>query len=617
MQSTVAVRELWDSPIDERWGATVSRTSAAPRTPDASRRAFLGLGTAAAAGALGAIATTAIATPAAAAPAVAAPLAAASLAGATGVLPAAALPIARAVAGPRAIASLPFAQGGPETRDASLASTTPAGAAVRVGKQYSTFAKAAKAAGTSTSTVFATTNAQAHLLRRATFGARPKDVAELKKLGIDKWIARQLKPSTITDTEGAAAWKMFPLAGATPSTIRKSIDEYSWDAVFETAQASLATQVFSQRQLYEITVDIFANHLHVPLPGEQWHTAPGYIQNVIRKYAFGSYKSMLHAAMRHPAMLNFLNNDESRKANVNENLGRELLELHTVGIAGKYTEKDVRASAAILSGRTWNWKTGSYVYDPDQHVTGRVTVLGFSRANLTGEDGEAVGDAYLTYLARHPATATAIARKIAVRFVSDTPSDDLVKRLAKVYLKYDTNIRKTVEAVFLSSDFWMSVGTRMRRPLEDAVGTLRVLDVRRTSKSKQPLSWLYWALNEAGHTPHGWAPPNGYPDVSAAWLGAGAMIQRWNLHRAFANGWWTGFTYVKPSKLVTRTKNMTARQWTAAVSLRLFGMKPKYGHLDAAVRGAQLSPTGAAPTDDWRCGMIVALLLDSPYFQLR
>ena len=573
----------------------MSRITSPVRTPDASRRAFFGLGTVAAAGAL---------TATGAAPATAAP--------------ASPLPVARVVADSREIASEPFADGGPETRDVSLASTLePEFAAERIGKQYKTFLAAAKAAGKSRSKVFVATNARAHLLRRATFGARPKDLAELKKLGVDKWIARQLVPSSIPDTEGTAAWKLFPLAGASPATIIKSIDQYSWDAVFETAQASLATQIFSQRQLYEITVDIFANHLHVPLPGEQWHTAPGYIKNVIRKNAFGKFSTMLIAAMKHPAMLNFLNNDESRKANVNENLGRELLELHTVGIAGKYTEADVRASASILSGRTWNWKTGAYVYDPDEHVTGRVTVLGFTHANTTGAGGEKVGDAYLTYLARHPATARAIARKIAVRFITDTPSDDLIKRLAKVYLKYDTNIRKTVEAVFLSSDFWMSVGTRMRRPLEDAVGTLRVLDTRRTTASKQPISWLYWSLHEAGHTPHGWNPPNGYPDVAAAWLGAGAMIQRWNIHRVFANGWWTGLKYVKPSKLVTRTKNMTARQWTAAVAVRLFAMTPSTAHLDAALRGAGFTPSSAAPTDDWRCGMIVALLLDSPYFQLR
>lgn len=456
-----------------------------------------------------------------------------------------------------------------------------------------------------------------HLLRRATFGARASDLADLKRYGINGWIDRQLAPSTFLDPEGDAAWKAFPLAGASAATIIKSIDQFSWDAVFQTAQASLARQVYSKRQLLEIVIDVFANHLHVPLPGEQWHTAPGYLRNVIRKNALGSFTTMLLAAMKHPAMLNYLNNDESRKARVNENLGRELLELHTVGVASGYTEADVKASAAILSGRTWDWRTGVYRFDPNQHVTGPVQVLGFSHSNATAAGGEAVGDAYLRYLATHPATARTIARKLAVRFVSDTPSDDLIERLARVYLSSGTSIKATVKAIFLSSDFWMSVGTKMRRPLEDAVGTLRVLNTRRGTGWLTPFSWLYWTLDEAGHTPHGWGPPNGYPDVAAAWLGAGSMIARWNLHRTFVYGWWKNFTYVSPDKLVSRTANMTTQQWTVAVCKRLVGTTPSAAHLAAIIEGSNLRASAPAPTSAWACGKVATLILDSPYFQLR
>ncbi|TBN57451.1 DUF1800 domain-containing protein [Glaciihabitans arcticus] len=567
------------------------------RTPQSSRRAFFGLGGLAAAGLIASDLVAAPVEPAQAAPPV---------------------PRPREVdPEPLPVRSEPFADGGPETRDASISSAVPTAAPVAPGRQYTTFSAAAKAAGASTSAVFPGYNPTGHLLRRATFGARSSDVAQLKQLGVNKWIARQLAPATFADPIGNAAWKAYPLAGASAAVIRKSIAEFSWDAVFQTAQASLARQVFSNRQIYEVTVDIFANHLHVPLPGEQWHTAPSYLTGVIRKYAFGSYTSMLLAAMKHPAMLNFLNNDESRKANVNENLGRELLELHTVGIASGYTEADVRNSAAILSGRSWNWKTGAYVYNAADHVTGPVRVLGFSHANTTAAGGQAVGDAYLAYLAKHPATARTIARKIAVRFVSDSPSDDLINRLAAVYLKKNTSILETVRAVFLSSDFWASVGTRMRRPLEDAVGTLRVLNVGRSTASKTPLSWLYWNLNEAGHTPHGWMPPNGYPDVAAAWLGAGAMIQRWNLHRTFAYGWWKGLVYIAPEKIVVRTAKMTTLQWTTAVSKKILGVAPSAAHLEAIITGVGRTPGSPAPTSGWECGKITTLLLDSPYFQLR
>lgn len=514
-------------------------------------------------------------------------------------------------------AALTVAAAAGETLGAPLVASAAPSAKKHVhhGRQYAKPSLAAKAAA-GRSGLFPR-DAREHLLRRATIGARPSDRADLERLGIDRWIERQLSPRSFDDPQGDRAWKLFRLAGNSPEQILAKVPDSTWEAVYETAQAALARQVFSNRQLYEIVVDVFANHLHVPLPGEQALTAPGYLVDVIRTNALGRFDDMLLAAGRHPALLNFLNNDESRKANVNENMGRELLELHTVGVGAGYSELEVRASAAILSGRTWDWETGEYIYDPEEHVTGRVKVLGFSHANATGKGGEKVGDLYLKYLAHHPLTAKHIARKIATRFVSDAPSENLVNRLASVYLKHGTSIRATVEAVFLSSDFWDSVGTRMRRPLEDAVGTLRVLDVKPTGKMKDQLGWLFYNLDQAGHTPHGWIPPNGYPDVAVAWLGAGAMIQRWNLHRTFVYGWWDHFSYTKPSKIVKRTKKMTTLAWTRAVAVRVLGVEPSTKHLKAVIRGAKMRPGDPAPVYDWDCGKITSLLLDSPYFQLR
>ncbi len=484
------------------------------------------------------------------------------------------------------------------------------------GKQYATASAAAAAAGAAHSKVFPH-DTHAHLLRRATWGARPGDVTNLKRVGIDAWIAKQLDPGSIKDSTGDAAAALFPLRGASPATIVKKTARYSWDAMMDATQASLARQIFSNRQVYEIVVDVFANHLHVALPHEQWHTSPSYISGVIRKYALGRFESMLQAAMKHPAMLNFLSNDESQRSNVNENLGRELLELHTVGRSAGYTETEVRASAYILSGRTWDYDTGEYYFMPPWHWIGHVKVLGFSNANAHDQDGEQVGDAYLHYLAHHPATARNVARKLATRFVSDSPSADLIDRLAHVYLTHDTSIAAVVDAIFKSSDFWHAVGTRMRRPLEDAVGALRAVDVKFSKSMKSSIGSVYWNLNGAGHTPYGWIPPNGYPDVAAAWLGAGAMIQRWNLHRAVVYGWWSHLQGTAPSKLVTRTKDMTTWQWTRAVALRLLGAAPTSAHVSAVIRGAGLGADDPAPTDDWRCGKVAALLLDSPYFQLR
>ncbi|WBU38841.1 DUF1800 domain-containing protein [Homoserinibacter sp. YIM 151385] len=574
----------------------------------ASRRALLGLGGVAALSALASQASAASAAPLAAAPASAPAPASAS----------------RPPASPRAVAFRPMLGGGPSTADESAALGMPAAAAaeVPVGKQYTTFRAAALAARRTPTPLFDAGTAKSHLLRRATFGPRAKDVADLKKLGIDGWLERQLNPTKIAQTD-AAAWTSFPLAFGSSAKILANSKDYSWDGMLQTCYAALGLQVFSNRQLFEITVDIFANHLHVPMPGEQWATGPDYLKNVIRKHAFGKYSSMLRAAMKHPAMLSYLNNDESRKAHVNENLGRELLELHTVGIAGGYTEDDVKNSARILSGRSWEgWLEryrstyGQYRYKANDHYVGAVKVLGFTHENASASGGEAVGDAYLDYLARHPATAQKIARKIAVRFVSDSPSSDLVNRLAAVYLKHDTDIRQVVRAVFLSSDFWSATGMRMRRPLEDAVGAARVLGVTRGTDVKKALSHLYWSLNESGQTPYGWMPPNGYPDVAAAWLGAGAMISRWNVHRNFI--WWGyAFGRTEAHKLVTQTTTMTADAWLRAISTKLLGVPMSEAHRRAVLAGADLRPGDVMRSHWWKSGRAVALVLDSPYFQLR
>lgn len=567
-----------------------------------SRRALLGIG--------GAAAIAAFAAEATAAPA-----------GATPTAPAA--PAASAMSR-RAVAFRPLLGGGPSTVDESAAASI-AAAEVPVGKQYRTPSAAATAAAKHRlpSPVFDGATAQSHLLRRATFGARAGDVTSLRKLGVDRWLSLQLTPTKVADPEGLATWKAFPLGWAPTSTILAKVDDYGWDAMLQTCYGALGMQVFSTRQVLEIVVDIFANLLHVPLPGEQWATSPDFIRSVIRRNALGKYSTMLLAAMKHPAMLNYLNNDESRKQHVNENLGRELLELHTVGIAGGYTEDDVVNSARILSGRSWEgWLQGrrstygQYRYNAGDHFTGAVKVLGFSHANASASGGQAVGDHYLLYLARHPATAQKIARKIATRFVSDSPSADLVNRLAAVYLRNDTSILHTVRAVFCSSDFWMATGTRMRRPLEDAVGTARVLGVTRGTKPAKALSHLFWSLSESGHTPYGWLPPNGYPDVAAAWLGAGGMINRWNVHRNFM--WW-GYEFgrVEMHKLVAQTATLTADAWLRLIAIKLVGVPMSVEHRAAILAGADLRPTDIIKNHWWKSARAVALVLDSPHFQLR
>lgn len=454
------------------------------------------------------------------------------------------------------------------------------------------------------------------LLRKAAFGYTPAELARTRKMGIDAWIEEQLDPK-LTDPAGNQAWAMFPLAGAPTATVRAKVKPHRWDAMYETAQGALARQIFSRRQLFEVLVDVFHNRLHVAIPGDVWSTGPDYYQQVIRRHALGRYEDMLLASMRHPAMLRYLSNEKSTRAHVNENLGRELLELHTVGVDAGYTEDEVKASAAILSGRTVD-RSDRFVYDSGRHAVTPVRVLGFRHANSTAAGGLAVGDAYLRYLARHPNTALSVSRTLARRFVGDNPPATLVKAMAATYLASGTSIPATMRTMFRSTLFWSSAGQKTNRAHEDILASVRILAPKQGTGTKASVVSLYWVGNDMGMPVLGWDPPSGYPDVAAAWLSAGALMARWNLHRKLARGWFSGLGVTLVDQVVPSPERLTVQQYVDQASLIILGQP-----LRAADRAAVVAATGLAPTQlvQWR-GYHVAvttipLLLDSLYFQVR
>ncbi|MEN3303829.1 MAG: hypothetical protein V7603_31 [Micromonosporaceae bacterium] len=376
-----------------------------------------------------------------------------------------------------------------------------------------------------------------HLLRRATFGPTPEAVTQARDIGIDAWIEAQLAPGKLADGAADAAVALFPTVAMTTSRIRASVPAGHWDAMLELGRATLARQIWSTRQLFEVMVDFWSNHLNVTCPdGHVWDVRTSYDKDVIRPFALGRFSDMLTASARSPAMLAYLNNNASTKRSVNENYGRELLELHTVGLGAGYTEADVRNSAYLMSGRTLD-AGRQFVFDPAKHWTGAVNVLGFSADNTVAADGLAAGDAYLTYLARHPATAARIARKLAVRFVSDDPPSTLVDRLAQAYLDNGTAIVPVLRALFGSAEFWTAAGAKTRRPLEDLVATARVLGLTPGPDTLGSLRSLYWWVSQAGHAPLAWARPDGYPDTAPAWTSTNGTLFSWNVHWQLVNGY--------------------------------------------------------------------------------
>lgn len=462
-------------------------------------------------------------------------------------------------------------------------------------------AQAADARAVAARTVPLSTDPAGHLLRRFTFGPVPADLADVKAHGLDAWFEAQLNPTAIADptVDGLAAG--YPLLKLSIAGVRGAVTNGAWDAMLQLGQFTLARQVWSRRQLAEVMVEFWSNHFNVACPSSDvWDNRHDY-DRVIRAGALGKVSDLLRAVARTPAMLRYLSNALSDKKAVNENYGRELLELHTVGVAAGYTETDVRNSAYILTGRTVD-ASGSFVYDATRHWTGPVTVFGFTDPNAT--NGLAVGDAYLTYLATHPATARTIARKLAVRFVCDDPPASLVDRLAAAYLANGTAIVPVLRTLVRSVEFWAALGQKTRRPLENLVAAVRTLAITPGGATVKAVGDLYWATQQAGQAPLAWPPPNGYPDVDAAWQSTSAVLYAWNQHQALAAGYPTGLTY--PKQLLPATTD----GYVDALATRLLGQP-----LTGTARAATLTfyaATGNAPSS-----ALTALLLDALPHGLR
>ncbi|HET6952822.1 MAG TPA: DUF1800 domain-containing protein [Acidimicrobiales bacterium] len=529
--------------------------------------------------------------------------------------------------GNRAAANRPSDAGGFGSQDESYASADVGDAAVAPPPTlvYATAGEAAAGTAVTVPTILRTDDPALHLARRATFGPTPELVDEIHAAGIDAWIAAQLAPDDIPDPVADQAWAAFPLAAADPATIRASIGRYKWDAMMAYSKATLARQVWSTRQLFEVMVDFWANHLNLPTPGPGgWDIAGSYHTNVIRAHALGSFTDMLLASAAHPAMLRYLSAGQSTRESVNENYGRELLELHTVGVGSGYTEDDVRNSAYILTGRTVVGDRGpgeesTFRYDPAKHWTGRVTVLDFSHDNASPEGGMEVGDAYLRHLAAHPATAAAIARKLAVRFVADMPPPSLVDRLTAAYLDGGTAIAPLLDTLFRSAEFWAAVGQKTRRPLENVVASARAVGVQPGDDTPRGVDALYWASQLGGQRPLAWPAPNGYPDVQAAWRSAGGLLEMWNNHRGLVGGWHKGLAYPPPEELVAGLPAATVGEHIDSLCQRLCFQSFQPAHRDALVAFVGADAAAPAGRNDVRGPLrdVAALVLDSPYFMLR
>ncbi len=344
--------------------------------------------------------------------------------------------------------------------------------------------------------------------------------------------------------------------------------------------AKLVRAVESNNQLAEVMTDFWFNHFNVSLTDNQTRSyLLPYERDAIRPNALGRFRDLLEATAKSPAMLLYLDNAQSsaaaeatttlerrmrrnppetgqrvRPKGLNENYARELLELHTLGVDGGYTQKDVVEVARAFTG--WSvmppgkmrdmaesrlarvrrvgglgfHREGEFLFRADQHDAGAKTVLG---AQLPAGRGMEDGEAVLDLLARHPATARHLATKLAVRFVSDAPPKALVDRLADVYLKTGGDVRRMLAAIAESPEFWSreAIGAKVKSPFELTASALRATG----GEVEEPREILKW-IGRMGQPLYAYQAPTGYPDRGEAWVNTGSLLNRMNFGLQLAAG---------------------------------------------------------------------------------
>ncbi len=399
-------------------------------------------------------------------------------------------------------------------------------------------------------------------------------------------------------------------------------------------QAKVFRAIYSNRQLEELLVDFWYNHFNVDTGKNVAQTANlvhqlvgSYERDAIRPHVFGHFKDLLLATAHHPAMLYYLDNWESvapqafqvgpfaprrgilngipnsilpgpfgRVAHgLNENYGREIMELHTLGVNGGYTQDDVIAVARCFTGWTvTNPESPAFVFAPFMHDFGEKTVLGHKIPAGAGEQ-----DAFqvIDILARHPSTAKFISRKLAQRFVADDPPQVLVDRMAQTFMKTDGDLRAVMAAMLASPEF-LSEGAwqaKVKSPFEMVVSAVRALNADAADAFT-----LVQKIADLGEPLYSKLEPVGYPNTGETWLSTASVLSRINFSAALVSGLVPG---VKPD-----TSTLSGKD-AVSIGRELLGRDVSAQTLAAINQGLQ-SKDPSAP-------FIASLILGSPDFQRR
>jgi uncharacterized protein (DUF1800 family) len=525
----------------------------------------------------------------------------------------------------------------------------------------------------------------AQALDRLTFGPRPGEVERVNAMGTDRWIERQLSPESIPDVALDGVMQEMPVWAMSIKTLSDSFppqdivirnlraarglapnaqfvmtpdDSAAFKALnartnqlFNQFQAAKVLRAqMSERQLVEVMTDFWENHFSVyagKMPAR--FTLLEYDRDVIRPHVLGKFRDLLGAVAHSSAMLYYLDNFQSvadsnhmtlpelrqaertgrrpvnhRRNGLNENYGRELLELHTLGVDGGYTQKDVIAVARALTGWTLNnpREGGGFIFREGSHDAEPKIVLGHT---LPPGRGEADGEEVLDILARHPSTAHYIAFKLVRRFVSDTPSVALVNRAAETFRRTDGDIKEVLRTIFTSPEFFSRVAYRakVKDPFELVLSARRIMNA-----SPDTSASTAYQIQRLGEQLFGHLAPNGWPETGDQWINAGSVLDRINFGVAVGKGGlrfapaeqWPGWALLSAMPLDRQVDGVidqilggNASPETRSILLK--GQNPLVARADTMANGV----TNGAPAPPVRPSLkdLLGIALGSPEFQRR
>lgn len=573
--------------------------------------------------------------------------------------------------------------------------------------------------------------AAAHLLSRFTYGATPGQVEAVVKQGLEKWFEQQLEANQSDDSlqvqlQGNDALtlsntEIVNIYPRNPQVLRMAIDDgfVNKDSVNKGDQKAyrellqqymqqkgfkpvaelirgfinqrILRAAYSPNQLQEVLTGFWFNHFNVSFTKNDCERyIPVYERDAIRPNALGRFDELLLATAQSPAMLTYLDNFKSAGAKempngkggkkktggLNENYAREVMELHTLGVDGGYSQQDVTEAARVLTGWTiypineYNGKAGrerlenatpavlkhkgvvhkgDFLFMPNRHDIDSKVVLG---KQFAANGGYEEGVELLHMLAHHASTATFISRKLAVKFVSDNPPQSLIDKMAKTFIDKKGDIKQVLITMVNAPEFWSSDALRekTKSPFELAISAVRGLDAR----IHQPYQLYTW-ISRMGERIYYYQAPTGFPDKGTYWINTGSLLNRMNFGLALASGRVPGVSFnllalnnnhepeSVEAALVTYCRLLMPERNSEATIQRLTPllndprlqqkidkaaakntmqqqdretpetMQPVY----AAQRSKAAAATAMAPANKYQLSQVVGIIIGSPEFQRR